>query len=1040
MKEVALNDGTKLTIGRNKNNDISIADKKASGNHAVIFYTNDGAFINDIDSSNGTYVDGKKVVSRQLQDNSKITIGDTKLVYVQGQLFVDDSKVSVVINQQVGANHNQAALQQSVPSVQKKPNRLKQYFGNQKQKNEYNKQMKNANRNKTPKVFLNKKLMAIVASTLVFVLLLVILIPNFNQTKQAIKSDFIPIDQTPSLEELMLGSTFYYVPMDIPTEKNQQYSKYMTVLASDAIDASDMLMDSYADVKKDIFEIYSLLSELIIECDKSNGTNYLSNKEFFGEVEGLHSNFEICELMYHSYEVDDYGDLLVNTEVISQKLILAQMAGENATDSLLTLASASAIIINENHNSDNRKIKKQIKDLDKYLSKTKSYENIQKISICTNVINDIARLANIAKVEVELESIQYAKTIMPQVENNITLMRQNNVFNLEEQETLEYAYEAIIELIDESEPYMNEYMQALSYDIDYTYYVFDSVLITYASAGWGFFGSSVDVSSAIKAETLEKNSGGLWQGFKNHVSDTVTGVAEVSEAVLNHTVKVAKSARQIVGYTADFAGGMVHTASSLTMAAIDSDYDVADAFNDIARQQQKRADDWNNGRSGADIFSGGLEDFEVLSDALAMSITGDKSFNSGYARGGINVGVSILGSLFTGTSKLLNADSTTGDLISGGIDIIGSLWGGSTNVFKATSAGTKALKGLKSFLNRGAALGFKPTVKKVAIESGKKLSKEITKNLGKNIKNIAKEIKKTFKGNTEELFAGNWRKIGGDLKKLFSPKTAKYAKAGYTSMTQQAAKNRLKGCVVTAATEVVDNLTAGFIDGKLNKLTADYIDGKYDSALSLFAKKWSIGTLKSDDGTQMDLSNIIDTKVNADGNFTDETIKMLADEGVPSFANGLSEVMLNDDLMELDDTDGEVDTIYEDSEEAEFEEWTPEDGAEFDDDENNSINTNEIEISSLVGTSWLATDSEGIQIERHFISETTGYWSYGSKVINKEFFYWNEGAYYVVENDLYLIGAVYVHENKKLYWVGGTTEKWVREAVVREYDFIGYIE
>ena len=136
MKEVALNDGTKLTIGRNKNNDISIADKKASGNHAVIFYTNDGAFINDIDSSNGTYVDGKKVVSRQLQDNSKITIGDTKLVYVQGQLFVDDSKVSVVINQQVGANHNQAALQQSVPSVQKKPNRLKQYFGNQKQKNE----------------------------------------------------------------------------------------------------------------------------------------------------------------------------------------------------------------------------------------------------------------------------------------------------------------------------------------------------------------------------------------------------------------------------------------------------------------------------------------------------------------------------------------------------------------------------------------------------------------------------------------------------------------------------------------------------------------------------------------------------------------------------------------------------------------------------------------------------------------------------------------------------------------------------------------
>jgi FHA domain len=73
-----------LSIGRSPATDIQIDDPFASGRHARI-YERDGAyFVEDVGSTNGTYLNGRKLDGlRPLAPDDSIRIGDTEFRYVQ---------------------------------------------------------------------------------------------------------------------------------------------------------------------------------------------------------------------------------------------------------------------------------------------------------------------------------------------------------------------------------------------------------------------------------------------------------------------------------------------------------------------------------------------------------------------------------------------------------------------------------------------------------------------------------------------------------------------------------------------------------------------------------------------------------------------------------------------------------------------------------------------------------------------------------------------------------------------------------------------
>jgi len=67
-----------VTIGRDPDNHIVLEDQLASGRHARLYWLEGGFFIEDLDSTNGTLVEGEPIVTAWLVDGSRITIGDTK--------------------------------------------------------------------------------------------------------------------------------------------------------------------------------------------------------------------------------------------------------------------------------------------------------------------------------------------------------------------------------------------------------------------------------------------------------------------------------------------------------------------------------------------------------------------------------------------------------------------------------------------------------------------------------------------------------------------------------------------------------------------------------------------------------------------------------------------------------------------------------------------------------------------------------------------------------------------------------------------------
>lgn len=73
------------TIGRSKKCDIFINDKYLSKNHARIFFDEDKFYIEDLKSTNGTYVNGEKISSShpvRIKDNDKISFGDVSFIFV----------------------------------------------------------------------------------------------------------------------------------------------------------------------------------------------------------------------------------------------------------------------------------------------------------------------------------------------------------------------------------------------------------------------------------------------------------------------------------------------------------------------------------------------------------------------------------------------------------------------------------------------------------------------------------------------------------------------------------------------------------------------------------------------------------------------------------------------------------------------------------------------------------------------------------------------------------------------------------------------
>ena len=85
LKEIPLSK-ERITIGRKPHNDIQIDNLAVSGEHAVIVTILADSFLEDLGSTNGTFVNGKTVKKHFLQNNDVVELGKYKLKYISDVL------------------------------------------------------------------------------------------------------------------------------------------------------------------------------------------------------------------------------------------------------------------------------------------------------------------------------------------------------------------------------------------------------------------------------------------------------------------------------------------------------------------------------------------------------------------------------------------------------------------------------------------------------------------------------------------------------------------------------------------------------------------------------------------------------------------------------------------------------------------------------------------------------------------------------------------------------------------------------------------
>jgi pSer/pThr/pTyr-binding forkhead associated (FHA) protein len=121
----------RTTIGRKPHNDIQIDNLAISGEHAVILTLLNDSFLEDLESTNGTFVNGQAIKRHFLQNGDVVELGKYRIKYVSdatAQANADQDKTMILrpddMSRQLAAQANAsrqmkaAAAAPSAPAVE----------------------------------------------------------------------------------------------------------------------------------------------------------------------------------------------------------------------------------------------------------------------------------------------------------------------------------------------------------------------------------------------------------------------------------------------------------------------------------------------------------------------------------------------------------------------------------------------------------------------------------------------------------------------------------------------------------------------------------------------------------------------------------------------------------------------------------------------------------------------------------------------------------------------------------------------------------
>jgi pSer/pThr/pTyr-binding forkhead associated (FHA) protein len=90
-------DRERITIGRRADNDVCLPFPGVSAEHAAVVTILEDSFLEDLNSTNGTLVNGRPIAKHFLRDHDEIDIGRQVLVYVAGHFVAEPASAAATV-------------------------------------------------------------------------------------------------------------------------------------------------------------------------------------------------------------------------------------------------------------------------------------------------------------------------------------------------------------------------------------------------------------------------------------------------------------------------------------------------------------------------------------------------------------------------------------------------------------------------------------------------------------------------------------------------------------------------------------------------------------------------------------------------------------------------------------------------------------------------------------------------------------------------------------------------------------------------------
>ena len=99
IDQIVLKQGD-TNIGRRPGSDILLDNMAVSGNHASIFTIGEDSFVQDLNSTNGTFVNNRRITKHHMGNGDVVTIGNHSLTYYNEQASKSNADLAktVIIN------------------------------------------------------------------------------------------------------------------------------------------------------------------------------------------------------------------------------------------------------------------------------------------------------------------------------------------------------------------------------------------------------------------------------------------------------------------------------------------------------------------------------------------------------------------------------------------------------------------------------------------------------------------------------------------------------------------------------------------------------------------------------------------------------------------------------------------------------------------------------------------------------------------------------------------------------------------------------